>query len=522
MQRRLERSMQAAPLLTLQGNLGMTDVTVEPRTYRFAPLDRAGWILGLGAAQCLSVGVGIFLSGALLQAGAHPAVTVVPVALAALFAFGAWEGRRCYEWLPLVGSHLVRRVLRKDRWLAAVPLLGGNTTSALQSLPDFLAGLSIVDAGAVGWSPAVPTVGGVHDRRERTISGTLPVRGREFSLVERSEQERLVQQWGDVLGAFCSERRAVASVRASERSSSVSARGALCSNIASDADGSDALASYAEVLATAGPLDAGHEVLLTVTVDLRRVRGGNEDRPDDAGKAALLEELRLLTVRLDAAGLEPGPPLSPAQIAEAFRSRLDPEGFARSRPVKGSLADAAGLTSPRNCGPLVVQSEWSRVHIDGSLHRTYWIAEWPRLDVPPNWMETLLLHAAGTRTIAIHYEPVPPSKAQRRIDRDSTRLAADEEQRAKSGFRIGARHRRAQAAVLERESELVAGYSEFEFAGFITVSAIDDDELDRACAEYEQAAAQVGLELRSLDARHDTALACALPIGRGLARRRWS
>jgi hypothetical protein len=161
------------------------------------------------------------------------------------------------------------------------------------------------------------------------------------------------------------------------------------------------------------------------------------------------------------------------------------------------------------------------VRVDGSFHRTYWIAEWPRLDVPPNWIETLLLHAAGTRCVSMHYEPVPPSRAQRRIDRDSTRLAADEEQRARSGFRIGARHRRAQAAVLEREAELVAGYSELEFSGFITVTAPDESALGKSCAEYEQAAAQVGLELRPLDARHDVALLCSLPIGRGLARRRF-
>jgi hypothetical protein len=154
------------------------------------------------------------------------------------------------------------------------------------------------------------------------------------------------------------------------------------------------------------------------------------------------------------------------------------------------------------------------------VHRTYWIAEWPRLDVPPNWLEPVLLHAGGTRSFSLHYEPVPPSRSQRRIDRDSTRLAADEEQRSRSGFRIGARHRRAQHAVVEREAELVAGFHELEYAGFVTVSAPEVDTLDRSCAEYEQVAAQAGLELRALDGRHDLGLVCSLPLGRGLAPRR--
>jgi hypothetical protein len=101
-------------------------------------------------------------------------------------------------------------------------------------------------------------------------------------------------------------------------------------------------------------------------------------------------------------------------------------------------------------------------------------------------------------------------------------LSSDEEQRSRSGFRIGARHRRAEADVLEREAELVAGYAEFEFVGFVVVTAGDLDELERSCAEYEQVAAQSGLELRRLDGRHDLALACALPMGRGLARRRFT
>ena len=124
-----------------------------------------------------------------------------------------------------------------------------------------------------------------------------------------------------------------------------------------------------------------------------------------------------------------------------------------------------GLVSEHNFGPLAVDVELAQVRVDGSWHRSYWIAEWPRLELHPAWMESLLLHAGGVRTIAMVYEPVPPSRSQRQIDRDATRLASDEEQRAKRGFRIGARHRRAEAAVLERESELVAGYAELEFRG---------------------------------------------------------
>ena len=153
------------------------------------------------------------------------------------------------------------------------------------------------------------------------------------------------------------------------------------------------------------------------------------------------------------------------------------------------------------------------------VHACLAVVEWPRLEVPASWMEPLLLHAGGVRTISLHLEPVPPSQSQRRVDKDSTRLIVDAEQRSRSGFRVGARHRRAESDVAERESELVSGYCELEFCGLITVTATDLEQLERSCAEWEQVAAHAGLELRRLNGQHDAALACTLPIGLGPSRR---
>ena len=72
--------------------------------------------------------------------------------------------------------------------------------------------------------------------------------------------------------------------------------------------------------------------------------------------------------------------------------------------------------------------------------------------MPPNWMESLLLHAGGIRTIAVHYEPVAPSRSRRIVDRDSVKLTTDEEQRTRTGFRITARHCRAESETLARRS----------------------------------------------------------------------
>ncbi|HVT77856.1 MAG TPA: SCO6880 family protein [Acidimicrobiales bacterium] len=502
-------------------------VATDERLYRFAPLDRTGWMLGFGGAQCVALGAAILVAGFLLQAGLPAPFVIAPLVVGAAFCFGSWEGRSVGEWVPVLVRHVAKRALHRERWMAPIPLFTGTSAdvNAAPSLPPFLAGIELADAGAVSWCPATRDSGValVRDRRDRTVSASVPVRGREFSLIERADQERIVQQWGDALAGFCVERGPVVRARVTEWSApaGVADHESFVADHGADPACSPARRAYDELLAEAGPMAVRHETLVTVTVDPRRVRArkGNDDA-DATTTDVLLEELRLLTVRLEAAGLAVGAPLSVRDTAEVFRTRLDPRAAGRLATGVASLAQLAGIVSLHTPGPLATAAEWAEVTVDGSCHRTYWIAEWPRLDVGPNWLEPLLLHAGGVRTFAVHYEPVPPSRSQRRIDRDSTRLAADEAQRSRAGFRIGARHRRAQSAVLEREAELVAGYAELEYAGFVVVSASDSETLAKSCAEYEQVAAQAGLELRALEGRHDLGLVCALPIGRGVARRR--
>jgi hypothetical protein len=502
-------------------------IGTEERTYRFAPLDRTGWMLGLGGAQCLALAAGILVAGFLLQARAAAPFVIAPVIAAVAFGFGSWDGRAAHEWAPVLLRFNAKRAFRRQRWSARLPLLTGTAAdrSMAPTLPPFLDGLELLDAGAVSWCPATSDggVGVVRDRRDRTVSASISIRGKEFSLVERADQERIIQHWGDALAAFCTERGPVVRVRVTEWSapSGVADHERFVAEHGADPASSEARRAYDDLLAEAGPMAVRHEAVVTVTIDPRRVRGRRaSEEAESTAIDALLEELRLLSVRLEATGLAVDPPLSTTRTAEMLRVRLDPTAAGQITTRAASLAQLARIVSAYSAGPLAVAAEWGHVRVDGSCHRAYWVAEWPRLDVGPNWLEPLLLHAGGVRTFAIHYEPVPPSRSQRRIDRDSTRLAADEEQRSRAGFRIGARHRRAQSAVLEREHELVAGYAELEYAGFVIVSAADSDTLARSCSEYEQVAAQAGLELRALEGRHDLGLVCALPIGRGIARRR--
>jgi hypothetical protein len=482
-------------------------------------------MLGLGAIQCISLAGGLSIAALLVSSGAPILLATTVLIGAGAFVFGRWHGRALHDWLPVIASWSALRAQGKHRWTARVPLLSETSASRRASLPPFLAGLEILAASSP-WTrrQRLGSVGLVADRRDRLVTGVVRVQGREFALAERDEQDRGLAGWGDVLAGFCRERATVARVTWCEWSGPASLddhRQYVESLTHAGVNGPERDA-YLTLIAEAGPMTTRHEVLVAITVDARRVQlgRGRTEALDDALADLVLEELRLVTVRLENAGLRVDVPLSPGEVREVLRARLDPSvqaGFAARR--RAGFRDAL---SEHNSGPLAVGLDLQRVRIDGAWHRGYWISEWPRLELHPAWMEPLLLHAGGIRTIAVTFEPIPPSRSQRQIDRDATRLASDEEQRAKRGFRIGARHRRAQDAVLEREHEIVAGYAELEYAGFVTVTAPTVEELDTACGEYEHAAAQVGLELRALDGQHDTALGACLPIGRYPTLRRFA
>ena len=479
----------------------------SPRIYRLAPLDRTGVLLGLSATQCLLLGLGVFAAGAALRAHLPAPVVAGPILVVLTLGFATWDGAPLHQLLPA----RARYIFIAGVWHARLPLLRQDRTAAPE-WPPFLAGIDLVDHDGLGV---------IADRRGRLLTASIAVSGREFSLGEREEQDRILDGWGEVLNGFCRERGAICRVKVTEWAGPA---GTLDIDVGVPADTAalrpELLAAYREMLAEAGPTAVRHDVLISITVDTRRTRTTRRAiGTGDAGVDVLRDELAGLASRLDAAGFRSSPPLDVRALAKAIRSRLDPTVLQRAgRP--GTLAEAAGVAH-WNAAPLSVDTDLRHLRADGSVHRAYWVGDWPRLDQGPNWLEPLLLHPGGIRTFALHYEPVARSRSQRRVDRDSTRLAADEEHRSRAGFRIGASHRRAQSAVAEREAELVAGFCELEYAGFVVVTAPDLDTLERSCAEYEQSAAQLGLQLRPLDGSHDLGVAAALPVARGVALR-WS
>jgi hypothetical protein len=162
------------------------------------------------------------------------------------------------------------------------------------------------------------------------------------------------------------------------------------------------------------------------------------------------------------------------------------------------------------------EAAWGGLRTDGTWHATYWIAEWPRVEVGPEFLAPLLLSPVR-RSVALVMEPVSPSRATRQVEKARTADLADSELRRRGGFISTARRHREAELVARREEELADGHASVRFSGYVTVTATSADALEEACEATEHAAGQSRLELRRLYGDQERAFTCTLPLCRGLS-----
>ncbi len=120
------------------------------------------------------------------------------------------------------------------------------------------------------------------------------------------------------------------------------------------------------MLVTQDPVTIAHEVLITVTVDLRRVRPARRVGLLATAIDALAEETRLLVSRLESAGItidgaaDPGGVVDGDTVCDPIRRVL-----VRSARFVESLGAAVGKGGVE-WGPMAVEPDWFRA---GSMGR---------------------------------------------------------------------------------------------------------------------------------------------------------
>lgn len=199
--------------------------------------------------------------------------------------------------------------------------------------------------------------------------------------------------------------------------------------------------------------------------------------------------------------------VSVAEVSSVLRTAYDPTARTAPDHVPSAAAPPA----------MGIAESWTHVATDGGVHSTYWIAEWPRSDVHPGFLQPLVLSPDATRTVTVIAEPLPIASSLREIRRAKAEHAADSAQRARIGQVEDESIRAELDDLLRREQGLVAGHGDLRFTGLVTVTARSAEELDAACAATEAAAAQALCELRRLVGQQASAhLAATVPLARGV------
>ena len=459
----------------------------EALRYRFGPLERRGLVAGWRGGQIGVVAAGLLVAVVLMRAHPSPAGAAgALVVVTAAVAVATWPlgGRTAEEWAPDAVRHATRR--RRARGAGSSPFAG------LQLLR--------LDDGTT--RAAV-----VHEPSRRRYTAVLRAWAPGFVLSSPSQQEGRIAAWSTVLASLARQGGALHRLQWVARclpDDGTAVRRHFTAASVVDA-ACEAARSYRALLDTEASGARAHEVLLALSVDAgRSARAVRAAGGGHGGACALVaREAALLRRQLADAGVESGDLLDPGALAGVLRRGFD-------------TAVAAAPAHPAWPWPMAVEAEWGRLRVDGTWHVTYWIAEWPRRPVGPDFLTPLLL-ADVRSSVSVVMEPVGALEAARRAERARTADIADAELRRRGGFLSSARRRREEETVATREDELADGHAQYRFSGYVTVCAAGPDDLEEACARTEQAAGQAGVELRRCYGDQAAAFACTLPLGRGLS-----
>jgi Putative type VII ESX secretion system translocon, EccE len=495
----------------------MASTATEPKgstaTYQFGPLERRGLILGFTTGQVILVAGGAIGGVFLVVGGAAP--LGMGVLLAGLgLAFWPVGGHTVHEWVPIVGAFWLRRLCGAGRWRNDAPLLGHvGAEPPWPHLPAHLAGHVVLRT--VG--PAGSLMGVL--RAGSTYTAVLAVRPQAFALCDSEEQARRLAGWGATLAGLAREGTPVSRLQWLERTAPAddgelvrAARAGL-----SVPETHPLASSYLQLVEAAGPATQAHEAYVAVQIDANRARrlvkaaGGG----DSGALTVLRRELATLASGLAGAEVTVEGTLPPRALARAIRVAFDP-GARAGLAYRASVDPERAGVAPAACWPSATEEEWASYRADDSHHAVYWVEEWPRTPVRPDFLSPLLLGTRCARVVSVTVEPLSPAAATRQVERARTQDVADEEMRQRGGFLSTARRRRQAEGTLRREEELADGHADCRFSGYVAVSAPDEEALESACGEVEQLAQQCRLQLTRLRGQQEEAFAWTLPLCRGL------
>ena len=510
--------------------------------YRFAPHPGGGFLLGLRLAQlCAFILAGLGALGALRLGGiAGLGLAVAILAVAAGVVLIPVRGQTLEQWAPVTVRFVLGRFSGASRFRAQRAQLGhlvALPSGRLDPQPPGppvgrageLAGLEFLEVALSLYEHA--RLGVVKDRRAHTFTATVRIAGRAFALLGPEDREARLEEYGAVLAALARDGSPVRRISWIERTLPADAD-ALGSYLleakrpdATLEDPPDELVSYLQLIGRAGDVGEEHELLFSLQIDARRPAARRAISRMGGGElgalAVLAAEVGQLIELLDEAAITVTGLLTRAGVAAAVRAGYDPWGHRQRRRRLELVSQSDPGIAAHTATPTARDEHWGRLEVDGALHCTLWVAEWPRIDVRALFLQPLLMDTRVTRSVAMVMELVGPARATRHAERAATETATEQSLRARVGQRTSQRQAQRDSAATQRERELAEGHAAVRYAAYVTVSAPNTgpgsvEQLEAAVSRVELEAKRAPLRLERMWGQQAEAFTYSLPLGRGL------
>ena len=509
---------------------------VDETTYRFGPLERGGFMLGLRIPQLVGFILAALIALGFLNSGGFRGLVLAIASMAIAAAILVWpvRGHTLEEWAPLTVRFLMGRWNRQTRFRAQLSAVGhvvGVPEGGLEpqppdepkSVPKELVGLEYLEGELASYENT--PFGVIVDRKAKTMTAVLRCQGQAFALLGAEDRERRLADYGGVLASLARDDTPLRRIAWTERTLPANRDQLgtyLLDHKRDDAtleDPPDELVSYLQLIGRVTDVAEDHELLFSVQIDtqrfsarraIKRMGGG-----DLGAMAVLADELDQVADALVGAGISITGVLTRRGVSAAVRNAYDPWG--RQQRERG---DEDGI-APMTAGPMARDEAWSHITTDGAMHATLWVAEWPRIDVRAMFLQPLLTSSRSTRTVTMVMDLVGPGKGIKGVERAATEAATNQSMRERIGQRTTQREKQKEEATERREYELAKGHAEVRFAAFVTVSTPAGpnaiSELESAVSRVETEAKRAPLRLERMWGQQAEAFTyAALPLCRGL------
>lgn len=512
----------------------------DQRLVQFSRREKRGIVLGLDASQLGFAAVTVVVVLVNTFIGGFPGGFFTGVLMAIPFGAIAWirfggdslptwmrralshvlasaQGQNEYRHKPLAPSQATRRADRRNADQAR------KSTKSERFKP--VKPIRMMLPGEAGELLCYQMESGtalVHDPIRRTVTFCAQVAADAFDLLDTDEQDMRVQVWSQLLVGFASH-PGVLRIQTLDRTvvhpsadildyyteqSTANGAGAKLNPLAD--------ASYRDLISKAST-HTRHDMYLVVVLSVEQLR--REVRGLGGGIGALMElvhtEMDAISVDMPLAGVRIDSWLEPRALAGVIREAFDPDAIEELGERTG---DRVGV-SVESGGPMAATRTWDTLRTDTAFHRTYWISEWPRVNVAPGFISSLTFAGDFIHSVSVVAEPIDSGSALKRIERDLQDVAANRRLQDKLGQTRTLQQDQERVDVELREEELVAGHGEVRFSGFVTISAPTKETLAAADAKLRHGASQARVELRVLyGQQHQGFLVGALPLGRGVKK----